>query len=146
MMIGFIERRMGAKKGIPTMVLAAASLDDVVAIVIFSVLLGFYTGTSEHVLLKVAGVPVSIIAGIGAGLLVGWGRGGGAAGRDRSERVGGAARVGRGGSVGDARGPRNAAQAEALEAIEHDQAQGDLDQSLVEGLRLGIRRHVDSVY
>ena len=72
MMIGFIKRRMGAKKGIPTMVMAAASLDDVVAIVIFSVLLGFYTGTSGSVLLKVAGIPVSILAGIGVGLLIGW--------------------------------------------------------------------------
>jgi len=72
MMIGFIKRRMGAKKGIPTMVMAAASLDDVVAIVIFSVFLGFYTGNSENVLLKAAGVPVSILSGIGVGLLVGW--------------------------------------------------------------------------
>ena len=72
MMINFIERRMGAKKGIPTMVMAAASLDDVIAIVIFSVFLGFYTGTSGSVLLKVAGVPVSILTGIGAGLLIGW--------------------------------------------------------------------------
>lgn len=72
MMIGFIERRMGAKKGIPTMVLAAASLDDVIAIVIFSVFLGFYTGTSDSVLMRFAGIPVSIFAGIGAGLLIGW--------------------------------------------------------------------------
>jgi len=72
MMIGFIGRRMGAKKGIPTMVMAAASLDDVIAIVIFSVLLGFYTGTSENVLLKTAGIPVSILTGIGVGLLIGW--------------------------------------------------------------------------
>uniref|UniRef100_UPI003565FDD3 cation:proton antiporter domain-containing protein n=1 Tax=Pontiella sp. TaxID=2837462 RepID=UPI003565FDD3 len=72
MMIGFIERKMGAKKGIPTMILAAASLDDVIAIVIFSVFLGFYTGTAENVLLKLAGIPVSILAGIGAGLLIGW--------------------------------------------------------------------------
>ncbi len=72
MMISFIERRMGAKKGIPTMVMAAAALDDVVAIVIFSALLGFYTGTSESVLLKVAGIPVSILTGIGTGLLIGW--------------------------------------------------------------------------
>ena len=71
MMIGFIKRRMGAKKGIPTMVLAAASLDDVVAIVIFSALLGIYTGTSENVLFKLAGIPLSIIAGVGLGLLVG---------------------------------------------------------------------------
>lgn len=72
MMISFIERRMGTKKGIPTMVMAAASLDDVVAIVIFSVLLGFYTGTAGSVLLKVAEIPVSILTGIGAGLLIGW--------------------------------------------------------------------------
>ncbi|MEN8254268.1 MAG: cation:proton antiporter [Verrucomicrobiota bacterium] len=72
MMIGFIKRRMGAKKGIPTMVMAAASLDDVIAIVIFSVLLGFYTGTSGNVLMKAAGVPASILTGIGVGLLVGW--------------------------------------------------------------------------
>jgi NhaP-type Na+/H+ or K+/H+ antiporter len=72
MMIGFIERRMGARKGIPTMVMAAASLDDVIAIVIFSVLLGFYAGTADSVLLKAAGIPVSILTGIGAGLLIGW--------------------------------------------------------------------------
>jgi NhaP-type Na+/H+ or K+/H+ antiporter len=72
MMISFIERRMGAKKGIPTMVMAAASLDDVIAIVIFSVLLGFYTGTTDNLLMKAAGIPVSIIAGIGVGLLIGW--------------------------------------------------------------------------
>ncbi len=72
MMIGFIKRRMGAKKGIPTMVMAAASLDDVIAIVIFSVFLGFYTGSSGSVWLKVAEVPVSILLGIGVGLLAGW--------------------------------------------------------------------------
>lgn len=72
MMISFIKRRMGAKKGIPTMVMAAAALDDVVAIVIFSVLLGFYTGGSGNVLLKAAGIPVSILTGIGTGLLIGW--------------------------------------------------------------------------
>lgn len=71
MMIGFIERKMGARKGIPTLILAAASLDDVVAIVIFTVLLGFYTGSAENILLKVAGIPVSIVAGIIVGLLVG---------------------------------------------------------------------------
>lgn len=72
MMISFIERRRGAKKGIPTMIMAAASLDDVVAIVIFSVLLGFYTGTTGGVVMKIAGIPISILTGIGVGLLVGW--------------------------------------------------------------------------
>jgi NhaP-type Na+/H+ or K+/H+ antiporter len=72
MMISFIERRMGAKKGIPTMVMAAASLDDVIAIVIFSSLLGFYMGTGEGVAMKVVGVPISILTGVGVGLLMGW--------------------------------------------------------------------------
>ncbi len=72
MMIGYIEQRKGADKGIPTMILAAASLDDVVAIVIFSVFLGLYTGSSGGILLKFAGIPVSIVAGIGVGLVVGW--------------------------------------------------------------------------
>jgi len=72
MMIGFIERRKGAKKGIPTMILAAASLDDVIAIVIFSILLEVYTGSAGGILLKLAGIPVSIVAGIGVGLVVGW--------------------------------------------------------------------------
>ncbi|MDF7826026.1 cation:proton antiporter [Pontiellaceae bacterium B12227] len=71
MMISFIKRKMGAKKGIPTMILAAASLDDVVAIVIFSVFLGFYTGSSDNVLMKFAGIPVSIVAGIAVGLIIG---------------------------------------------------------------------------
>jgi NhaP-type Na+/H+ or K+/H+ antiporter len=72
MMIDFIKKRMGAKKGIPTMVMAAASLDDVIAIVIFSVLLGLYTGSTESILMKLGGIPVSILMGIGVGLLVGF--------------------------------------------------------------------------
>lgn len=72
MMIGFIERKMGARKGIPTMIMAAASVDDVIAIVIFSALLGMYTGTSGSIALKALGVPVSIAAGIGAGLAIGF--------------------------------------------------------------------------
>lgn len=72
MMIGFIERRMGAAKGIPTLLLAASSLENAVAIVFFSVLLGIYVGNSDNLLLTFAGIPVSIAAGIGCGLLIGW--------------------------------------------------------------------------
>lgn len=71
MMIGFIERQKGRKKGIPTMILAAASLDDVIAIVIFSTFLGVYTGGSTQVFMKFAGIPISIFLGVGAGALVG---------------------------------------------------------------------------
>ena len=72
MMLDFIERKMGKKKGIPTMIMAAASLDDVVAIVIFSVFLGFYTGSTENIVLKVAGIPMSIVFGIVVGVMVGF--------------------------------------------------------------------------
>jgi NhaP-type Na+/H+ or K+/H+ antiporter len=72
LMIRFIEEKRGAAKAIPTMVLAAASLDDVFAITIFTVLLGLYGGGAVRVGSALAGIPVSILLGIGAGLLAGW--------------------------------------------------------------------------
>jgi len=72
LMIGFIERRMGARKGIPTLILAASSIDDVFVIVVFSVLIGMYTGHEVNVVWKAASIPVSIISGIGVGLAFGW--------------------------------------------------------------------------
>lgn len=73
LMIRFMERRMGAEKGIPTMVLAASSLDDVFVIVIYSVLIGIYTGNNVNVVWEVAGIPISIMLGIAAGLAIGLG-------------------------------------------------------------------------
>ncbi|MGE4490745.1 MAG: cation:proton antiporter, partial [Kiritimatiellales bacterium] len=57
--------------GIPTMILAAASVDDVFAITIISVLIGLYSGQAVSPLRALAGIPVSILLGIGAGLLLG---------------------------------------------------------------------------
>ncbi len=71
LMIRFMERDMGAKKGIPTMILAAASLDDVFVIVVYSVLIGIYTGSSVNVVWHLAGIPVSILLGTAAGLIIG---------------------------------------------------------------------------
>ena len=68
LMIRFMEQGKGAEKGIPTMILAAASLDDVFVIVIYSVLIGMYTGSSVNVAWQLAGIPVSILLGIAAGL------------------------------------------------------------------------------
>ena len=64
-----IERDIGSRQSGRDSV---AALDDVIAIVIFSVLLGFYTGSAENVAMKLAGVPVSILLGIGVGLVVGF--------------------------------------------------------------------------
>ncbi len=71
LMIHFIERRMGAEKGIPTLILAASSIDDVFVIVIYSVLIGTYTGQKVNLLWKFVGIPVSIILGIGVGVIIG---------------------------------------------------------------------------
>ena len=53
------------------MILAAASLDDVFVIVIYSVLIGMYTGSSVNVAWQLAGIPISILLGIAAGLALG---------------------------------------------------------------------------
>lgn len=71
LMIRFIERRMGAEKGIPTMVLAASSIDDVFVIVIYSVLVGMLTGQEVNVAWQLAGIPISIVIGVLVGLAVG---------------------------------------------------------------------------
>jgi len=72
MMIRFIDKKMGVKKGIPTMILAAASLDDVFVIVVYSVLIGSYTGTTTHFMVQLIGIPFSIVSGTVAGLIIGF--------------------------------------------------------------------------
>lgn len=72
LMIGFIEERRGAEKGIPTLILAASSIDDVFVIVLYSVLIGVYTGEHVDVAWQVARLPISIVVGIAVGLAVGW--------------------------------------------------------------------------
>jgi NhaP-type Na+/H+ or K+/H+ antiporter len=72
LMINFIDRRLGTRKGIPTLMLAGSSVDDVFVIVIFSILLGMYAGTHTNILLKLIEVPESIIFGIGVGALSGY--------------------------------------------------------------------------
>ena len=73
MMLDFAARRKGTDKGIPTLVIAASSLDDVFVIVVFSALLGLYTGRQVNLAGKLAGIPVSIVSGIVTGLVIGWG-------------------------------------------------------------------------
>ncbi|MBW1980053.1 MAG: cation:proton antiporter [Deltaproteobacteria bacterium] len=72
LMIDFIERGKGAKKGIPTLILAASSVDDVFVIVIFTILLGMYTGHKVNIAWQLAGIPISIILGIIVGIIPGY--------------------------------------------------------------------------
>lgn len=70
-MLYFMERGLGTKKGIPTLILAGASIDDVFAITIFSAFLGLYSGTHVNLGVKIIGVPISILLGIALGVVSG---------------------------------------------------------------------------
>lgn len=72
LMIRFMEQRRGVEKGIPTLVLAASSIDDVFVIVVYSVLIGIYTGQQVNLTWKLTGIPLSILLGTVAGLALGW--------------------------------------------------------------------------
>ncbi|MBN2898492.1 MAG: cation:proton antiporter [Clostridia bacterium] len=69
-MLALVEKGKGAAKGIPTMILAGASIDDVVAITIFSTFLGMYGGGKVNLGRQLLNIPISIIMGglIGAGM------------------------------------------------------------------------------
>jgi len=71
LMIHFIDKKKGTKKGIPTLLLAGSSIDDVFVIVIFSILIGLYFGTHTNILLKLLEIPESIVLGIATGALIG---------------------------------------------------------------------------
>lgn len=70
-MLVLIEEGKGKLKGIPTLVLAGASIDDVIAITIFSTFLGFYGGKNVNIAMKLLNIPISIILGVIIGILTG---------------------------------------------------------------------------
>lgn len=70
-MLSFIERRKGEAKGIPTLILAGASIDDVIAITLFSTFLGLYGGSNINIAMQIFNIPLSIILGIVLGGMIG---------------------------------------------------------------------------
>lgn len=71
-MIKFIENKVGTNKQIPQMILAGSSIDDIYAIVIFTVCLQIYT-TNSFSALTVVLFPVSLIVSLVFGAIVGLG-------------------------------------------------------------------------
>ncbi len=71
-MLDFMERGKGADKGIPTLILGASAIDDVVAIVYFTVLMGMFSGGGGRWLYHIMSIPISIIVGIGCGFVLGY--------------------------------------------------------------------------
>ena len=70
-MLKLMEEGYGTAKGIPQMVLAGASVDDVFVIVLFTSFTGMAQGGSFSPA-ALAGVPVSIVLGAAFGLLIGF--------------------------------------------------------------------------
>lgn len=70
-MIQLIDRKLGTGQGVPQMILAGASVDDVFVIVMFSAFTGLALG-NEISILSFAQVPISIFTGIVFGLAVGY--------------------------------------------------------------------------
>jgi NhaP-type Na+/H+ or K+/H+ antiporter len=70
-MLQLMEQGYGRKNSIPQLILAGASVDDIFNIILFTAFMGVYAGDdfSPAVLLK---VPVSIITGLGAGIIIGF--------------------------------------------------------------------------
>ena len=72
LMIDFMDRGRGARKGIPTLVLAASSVDDVFVIVLFTIFMGMYGGGEVNLWAKLGEIPVSIGVGILMGIIPGY--------------------------------------------------------------------------
>ncbi len=70
-MVELMEARRGTGKGIPQMIMAGASCDDVFVIVLFSTFLGMAQGGAAD-LGALADIPVSIVLGIILGAGAGW--------------------------------------------------------------------------
>jgi len=72
LMIDFMDRGRGTKKGIPTLILGASSVDDVFVIVLFTVFLGMYGGGEVNLWVQLAEIPFSIVLSVIVGLIPGY--------------------------------------------------------------------------
>ncbi|MCD7809289.1 MAG: cation:proton antiporter [Erysipelotrichaceae bacterium] len=70
-MVYLIENQYGTKKGIPQMILAGASCDDIYVIVLFSTFVTMAQGGSVQIL-DFVNIPISIILGIVLGIVAGF--------------------------------------------------------------------------
>lgn len=69
-MVKLMDEGYGVKEGIPQLILAGASVDDVYVIVLFSTFVGMMQGEGASVL-KFVNIPISIFLGIVVGLVLG---------------------------------------------------------------------------
>ncbi len=71
-MIRLKQQEVGKKKNIPTLILASASIDDVIAITIFSTFLSAAVTQSDLDVFSIFSLPISILLGILLGAFIGF--------------------------------------------------------------------------
>ena len=69
-MFKMIKQGLGKEKGIPTLIIAGASIDDVFAITIFGVFLSLYSGGHQNIGLHLSNLPLCIGFGILLGVII----------------------------------------------------------------------------
>ena len=72
-MLKLIGQGRGMKRGVPVIVLAGASVDDVFAITLFTIFMGIAQQAEQSLLSHIIRLPVQIGGGIVLGALFGWG-------------------------------------------------------------------------
>lgn len=70
-MVKLMDEGYGTKKGIPQLILAGASVDDVYVLVLFTTFIGMIQGEGVSVV-RFVNIPVSIMLGILIGVISGW--------------------------------------------------------------------------
>lgn len=70
-MVQLMEENYGTDKGIPQLILAGASLDDVFAIVLFTTFVSIAQGGSAKIM-DFVNIPISIVLGLALGAIVGF--------------------------------------------------------------------------
>lgn len=70
-MLRLQERGLGTVKGVPVIILAGASVDDVFAITLFTAFLGMATRPGRSILSQIAHIPLEVLGGVALGLVVG---------------------------------------------------------------------------
>jgi len=71
-MLNLLDAGYGKKKGVPTLILASASVDDVFAITLFGSFLGIALGEGQNITLAILNIPLRIGLGIAIGCLFGY--------------------------------------------------------------------------
>lgn len=70
-MVYLIQNKYGTKKGVPQLILAGSSIDDIYALIIFSSVLSIAEGESFNIF-KLFEIPLAILGGLAIGLLFGY--------------------------------------------------------------------------